>query len=236
MAIEALTQTNPLDHSTSSVVCLRQVKFVQVLNLAEKLDGVEVFTRFEAKSRPAMTTSSQWWGFEISSFNDNRSIVHATGTIGINATPTKMESQFRTDCPMRSQPVRVWYDKLAREGNVFGPCFQSLEDIKNKQLQKLPQTLSTTAFQNGGGEGKIRQSSHLIHPITIDALLQTDTIAQARGSFEDYQSQAPVAIGNMQLYPSNLPPAGDACTIRVVVGNTSIAATDAQIEMISLAN
>lgn len=137
---------------------------------------------------------------------------------------------------MRPQPVRVWYDKLAREGNVFGPCFQSLKEIKNNQLQKLPQTLSTTAFQNGGGEGKMRQSSYLIHPITLDALLQTDAIAQARGSLENYRSQAPVAIGNMQLYPSNLPPAGDPCTIRAVVENTSIAATNAQIEMLSSAS
>lgn len=68
MAMEALAQTNPLDHSTPSVVCLRHVRFVQVLNLAEKSDGVEVFTRLDLKGRYAMTTSSQWWDFEISSF------------------------------------------------------------------------------------------------------------------------------------------------------------------------
>ncbi|ERF76568.1 hypothetical protein EPUS_05841 [Endocarpon pusillum Z07020] len=219
MAMEALAQTNPLDHSTPSVS-----------------DGVEVFTRLDVKGRYAMTTSSQWWDFEISSFNNNRSFIHATGTIGIIPTPTKRKSRFRTDCPMRPQPVRVWYDKLAREGNVFGPCFQSLKEIKNNQLQKLPQTLSTTAFQNGGREGKLRQSSYLIHPITLDALLQTDAIAQARGLLENYRSQAPVAIGNMQLYPSNLPPAGEPCTIRAVVENTSIAATNAQIEMLSSAS
>jgi acyl transferase domain-containing protein len=233
MAIEAFSQTTKMERSSAPIISLQAVHILQTLSLPSGPDGIEVFTQLRPKRLSALNTSANWWDFEISSVQDGQSTVHATGVVGTESSPTNIKVQFDEISPMRSQSTRLWYDKFEKEGNGFGPQFQSLKDIKNNELQDLAQSSSMTCLLLGGGAGKHRQSTYFIHPITVDALLQTASLVKSGGIVEKFRSQVPVAIGHMNLSPQNVPGPGDECCIRAVADSISIAASTLSIELLS---
>ena len=100
---------------------------------------------------------------------------------------------------MEPTAVRNWYDKFAKEGLNFGPSFRSLEEIRNHRRRAVMHTVTKTKFLQGGGVGLQQQSDYIVHPITIDALLQTAIIASTSGVLKNVRAKVPVVIEHASI-------------------------------------
>ena len=217
MAIEALCQLQDIHISDTPKLILRQVHLVKVLILSHGTTGVEIFTQLRQAPVSNATSSKKWWQFEISSFVDGVSAVHASGSIAVETASHPMDRGLESpEDLMESQATRIWYDKLAREGLNFGPYFQSLTEVKNDRARKVCRTISRTHLFHAHEDVEERQSRYLVHPITMDALLQTAIIASTAGTIENLHGKVPVSIGGAQIVAlESLNPA-ETCTIHAV--------------------
>ena len=217
MAIEAICQLQDVHISDNPKLILRQVHLVNVLILSHGTTGVEVFTHLRRVPVSAATSSRKWLQFEISSLVDGASAVHASGSIAVETASLPMDRGL--DFPeylMESQATRIWYDKLAKEGLNFGPHFQSLTDIKNDRARKVCQTISRTHLFHAQEDAEERQSRYLIHPITMDALLQNAIIASTAGTIENLRGKVPVSIGEARIMALESLDPVETCTLHAV--------------------
>lgn len=223
MAIEAIcqvTDTNPADLPAFG---LRHVNILKALVLS---DTVELFTAMQPAQISVTTSSETWWQFDINSYNDGITTAHASGLICIekNSQPIDRELHVQEEV-LEQNAVRNWYDKFAKEGLNFGKSFQSLAEIRNHRRKELMQTVTKTEFLQGGGEGVDRQSSYIVHPITIDALLQTAIIASTSGVIKDLRAKVPVIIEHARIQtpaPTSLPGSWNINAVSEPVGFETI--------------
>lgn len=227
MAIEALAQLQMGD--VTGLISLTQVHLVNALELSPN-DGVELFTQLSAKALTGRLASTFEWDFVISSHKGGKPTVHVRGSIGLSACFEGDKNSFRHDIAMRQQSVRSWYETFAKEGVVFGPHFESLIEIRHSTVQLLPQTKSVTKFRHGGLP--TNESTYVIHPITIDALLQTGGMTAACGSISSYRGNIPNSIEMIQLDTTCGSREGTLCTINAVAENRSMGSSTVYGELL----
>ena len=217
MAIEGLRQMQQIDHCVSSVVIFRQVHLINVLVLQDGKDGVEIFMQMDPVKISSVTSSSSWWQFEISSNMGDVSTVHANGHISLSHTSPVMKQKILiTEDAMEDQTMKTWYNRLSSEGLCFGPSFKSLTALQTHRKKRKPHAISKTILRRGGTHHHDQQSDYIIHPITIDSLLQTAIIASAAGATSRLHGKIPVSIGRLELMAGCSTDSSDLCTIRAV--------------------
>ena len=214
MAMEGLRQVQGVEFAMCSSIVFRQVHLINALVLSDDQDGIEVFTTMEPARLSGIASSDVWWQFEISSNNIERSTVHAFGFLSLNRTPATMGGRFRIPPEnMENQSLRIWYDKLAKEGLSFGTTFQSLTELYTHRSRTIRHAMSKTILQRGAGCGQDQQSQYFIHPITIDALLQTAIIASAAGTIHNLRGKVPVYVGRLEIATGYTAHSADLCTV-----------------------
>ena len=96
--------------------------------------------------------------------------------------------------------TRVWYDKLIKEGLNFGPQFQSITEFHvPRQRSRKHCTAKVPLIQSTDNE------DYHIHPITIDAMLQTAIIATTSGNTSDLRAKVPTRISSATFDLSHVP-------------------------------
>jgi acyl transferase domain-containing protein/NADPH:quinone reductase-like Zn-dependent oxidoreductase len=211
---EALSQVQKSAGSTFSGIKFKDVHIQNVLVLEDDKHGMELFTELRPSQMSIVSTSGAWWQFEITSLAENMTTVHASGLIAVlnEVSALSQRVNFSNEV-MEEQATRTWYDKFTREGLRFGPSFRSLTKIFNDRSKKICRTVSETQLLCGGGSGIDGQSMYMIHPVTLDALLQTAIIASASGSVPRLRGKVPVKIGTAEISATAFESAGDICTI-----------------------
>jgi len=196
MAIEAVSQTTGVKKADGPTVTLRQVNITKALPLStdENSPGVEVFTTLNSTKISGTGKSATWFDFEISSYENDKSTTHATGSIAIQPAAPITSKISLGEVEFHALATRNWYDKLAIAGLNFGPDFQSMEKIETDRKSSAMRARSTVTYQNGGGSGVDTQSDYIMHPITIDSLLQTALIASSSGVLSKVTCKVPTAI------------------------------------------
>ncbi|KAI9742877.1 MAG: hypothetical protein M1818_003606 [Claussenomyces sp. TS43310] len=213
MAIEGLCQMH--DCSMEGTINLRQVHLVNLLILRPDKDGVEISMQLEPARLSSVTSSNIWWRFEISSNAAETTTIHANGLIAMKVAVTAIDSRFPyQESVMETQATRTWYNKLAKEGLCFGPEFRSMTEISTDRTKKLPCAGSKTIFRQGGDQDGAEESHYIIHPITIDSLLQAAIVASTNGVVQALHGRVPVTIGQLSLLTNNSTNSSDLCTIR----------------------
>ena len=232
MVIEALCQThngNPIQCPTLS---FRQVNFVALLTFPNEEDGIELFTQMRPAQISAISVSGTWWVFDVSSHTEGISTSHARGLVGFESTaPSIQRKIFIPDGAMEQQARRSWYNSLAREGLNFGPAFQSLSEIYNARIGKMQQTASKTHLFPYGNDGMDQESKYIIHPITLDALLQTSIIASSGGSMQDLRTKVPVSIEYAKIMTQGPSNSSGACTIRAASETVGLGIAEVNAEL-----
>lgn len=213
MAIEGLNQTH--EYAMKGKLTLKQVHLLNLLVLEAGGDGIEISMRLEPATISQTTSSRIWWRFEICSHISGVSTTHANGLISMQDA-SSLEGTLSTfnDCPMEEQATRSWYNKFAREGLCFGPEFRSLVEIKADRGRRLPYALAKTFFRHGGGSDAQQESDYLIHPVTIDAMLQAAIVGSAAGNVHDLKGKVPVVIGEFDLILGVTTETSEVCNIR----------------------
>lgn len=111
----------------------------------------------------------------------------------------------------KPMPVARWYDTFARNGINYGPTFQCVSSIlasnRDCQAEGLIQLNST--------DGKLKESDYLIHPTSLDGVIQLAIIAAHRGRSSDCTSAfLPVSMETLTVYPSGTENASGKAFVR----------------------
>lgn len=217
MAIEAVCQANYVDATACQGLTLRHVNFLKALTLDDATNdsGVELFTTIRPLQISATKNSDTWWQFSVSSFSaDGDNTENANGLIAIEKDGMPIERALRvSDGIMEPNAARIWYTRFQEEGLNFGESFQSLEQIETHRGKGLMHSVSETLYLQGGGEGLTQQSFYPVHPITLDALLQTGIIASSSGSTNALKAKVPVKIERICI---RTPKIAEKCHINAV--------------------
>lgn len=193
MAYEGLIQLHA-GSETPSAVLFQNLNFLRVFEISNEDDELELFTEMKRREITDHSTSDTEWSFQINSFSNGESTIHAKGSVQFNQRATTMSPQIQlTESEIEKQATHTWYKSLARVGLNFGPRFQSITEIHN--ARKSHQTLAKTTLLDSAKEF----SRFPIHPITIDAMLQTGIIATSGGVYKDLRGKVPVSIKRLEI-------------------------------------
>ena len=197
MAIEAICQVTGKTKADAPTFALRHVNIVKAFPLStdENDPGVEVFTTLCPTKLSGTTNSTKWYDFEVVTFENEKSTTHATGMISLEASVEPLSAKLSSDkIGFQQLATRNWYDRFVKVGLNFGPAFQSMEKIETDRKNELMRARSTVKYLNGGGVGAQTQSDYIMHPITIDTLLQTALIASSAGIISNLSCLVPTVI------------------------------------------
>ncbi len=200
MTIEALRQIADVP-ITRTAFLFRRIHIPKALVVPNR-NAAEVCTELRPAALSSTTISKNYWEFTISSTINGNVIVHARGLIGhepVPDTPSCVPSI--EDSVMESHAMAKWYKRLAKAGIAFGNDFQSLKSLKTSKI-KGERRAVTEIYLNRGGKLAETDSAYCVHPIAIDAVLQTCLISDAAGSIQNLRCYVPVSIDHARVMPS----------------------------------
>jgi hypothetical protein len=206
MGVEAMSQVKGLSSVETQNVAfaLQDIHITKALVLPQEdgLDtGVEVFTTLQP-AHSSKHGDARWYRFNISSYVLDEATTHATGLIQLT---TSSELEDTTQLPeikqddMEPTAPRVWYKQFVEGGLNFQDAFQSLKQVHIHTKRQSTSILAGTELRQSGGSSIDSESRYVIHPITIDALLQAGIIANTRGIVRVLTAKVPVHIEQMVL-------------------------------------
>lgn len=161
----------------------------------ETSNDIELHTSLSSKKLSLTTSSSYWHDFSISSWSAGHAVLHCAGSIQITNGVIAQREIIRRDaaCFETWSPQR-WYDKLEELGLCFGPQFRSLVDISTDSLRSYTDAMSTINL--APTPEQVLNGKHVIHPITLDACIQTALIGASCGALGSLKAHLPVFISN----------------------------------------
>lgn len=217
MAIEASLQlTNP-DKKLKGFR-FKDVSFHMALRIPAHAEGVE--TQFQMRPHLDSTSSKSFAfsEFELSSYEGDERRDHCRGLIQTeyDASPTPVDSgledrMFYEMCVRAVDEAEVacrnnasanqLYQLLAIAGYHFGPDFQTLSDIRTNNDRSLVATVKAPDIGRNMPHGHVQL--HLIHPTTLDSVLQSGIVALTNGGKKARATMVPTFIKELWV-------AGDA--------------------------
>ena len=194
MAIEAVSQAIRLKLNSASAFEFRHVTLPAALALPADTT-LEIFTSIHPKQLSSATKSSEWWNFEVTSYQNDSSSTHATGSLRVQKEASQLLPQICYDAPTKASSPLSWYARFARAGINFSSRFQTLQTVETStggDALRYAQTTAPCLRDNEKGAQHERQ--YAIHPITMDAMLQSGMIANAAGSPEAVEAKVAVSM------------------------------------------
>ncbi|KAI3322742.1 reducing type I polyketide synthase 10 [Xylariaceae sp. AK1471] len=231
MSMEAITQVVGLKgEATKPSFHFSNVNIINALVLStEPSVKVEVFTTLRRSVLTNTTDSGRWWDFSISSFADDSPISHATGSIAVEPSETKMVAKYQA--PKDSvEPTakRTWYEKFVSPGLNYGPAFQIITHFETPRMKTGPFCgAKATLFTSYGDP----HTQYPVHPITLDGMLQLAIVGGARGIPKDLQAAlVPTRLVSATINTSLLP-SDTECQLSSVVKSTGFGPIEAGVEI-----
>lgn len=206
MAVEAMCQVSGFQLHECPGVDLRNFNFLKALDFhPEQRPKVEIFTEMRQSWVSSTAVSNRWWHFSVISLtcNEAHPTVHANGLVSLSEESQALvhrQIQLKTGS-MDQQATRVWYDKFTKEGLNWGPHFAVMEEIFCDRARQAHQACATTHLLRGGNSGSRAQLQYLVHPITIDAMLQTAFVATTGGWVKNLRATVPVTMDSVHFSP-----------------------------------
>ena len=228
VAVEALKQLERSGQGRSGFL-LQSVNILAALPLSDDNVGVELFTEMAQAELTQATSSKARWRFSISSHANGVPRTHANGFI-CSEWSTRPRYAAIPSCnkAMGSTTILHWYEKFNKEGLVFGSEFRTLQEIHTSRLKTIQQSNSKTKLRLGGTHG----SEYVLHPTTIDAMLQTAIIAQTSGRISELRARVPVALGQVKIVIPDQSRASGLCDIRATGESVGFESTMHDMELL----
>ena len=194
MAMEAISQATGSDFAENPTFRLENVNILSALALStESSARVELFTTLHRTPITYVSNSIHWWEFTIASFQAGTAISHASGSINIQTRSEPVMSKYQAPADsLESTPPRTWYEKLAKQGLNFGPTFRSIQDFQISRMKSLNYCTTKVPLLRTCGD---ELTTYPIHPITLDAMLQTAIVATTAGNSTALRAKVPTKIG-----------------------------------------
>lgn len=209
LAIEAAMQHCEVKKIDVIGMTLRNVDLKTALIIPESDAGLEIQLRLSQASLSSETVPS--YSFSVESYSNDAWTVHSEGTIvpltatqDLSASPTHPVKQ---DVLSQRHTGKRWNDTFRRVGFEYGSSFNSLDKIRThkKYYQAAGQIpLATTSTLMAD------ESRYILHPSTVDCLLQLCIISIHAGLYQDMPwGVVPINFEEVTL----LPPGEDADTV-----------------------
>ncbi|KIX10093.1 uncharacterized protein Z518_01174 [Rhinocladiella mackenziei CBS 650.93] len=237
MAVEAMRQIavgKSLPVSIQNIAYkLRNVKILSALPIsAQPTAEVELFTSLRPSPITSASVSKQWWDFNIVSHEASVSTTRATGTISFSPASDSVEPQCTISLPdLEPSEPRVWYKSLVRVGLNFGPDFQSIESFETPSTRNRRICRAKAPFIQ---DYKDEYHQYIIHPITLDAMLQTSIVASCSGEARTLHAKVPVSVGEILIQTPNTTLTGDSsCHIESEVRVVGFGTAEGKAELIT---
>ncbi|KAL9091339.1 MAG: hypothetical protein Q9165_004973 [Trypethelium subeluteriae] len=196
IAIEALCQALNVNASSCPSIEISSFSILNALALPSDGSKVEMFTELEACKLSHSTSSKQSWNITISSHTNGSATVHVKGLVKALSADHKIQRNvlFSTE-NLEKQANRIWYDKFQKEGLIWGPSFARLNNIRVEKSGRASVAVAETIPNRGEWQPWNKRYPYLIHPTSIDCMLQTALIATASGMVRNVKARVPVSIG-----------------------------------------
>ncbi|CAG8978206.1 hypothetical protein HYALB_00011441 [Hymenoscyphus albidus] len=232
MAMEAVMQGTDIDRDVEKSLSFRfdNVNISNALVLsAEHGAQTEIFTSIQKSPITNAATSSLWWDFSITSYQNGISVDHAKGVIAMSGQSAGLGSKYQAlNGILEPSAKRTWYDRLVKTGLNFGPKFQSITEFETPRMKKQSFASAKAPLLKACGDAL---STYPIHPITLDAMMQTAIVATTAGNPKDLQAKVPTRFLSVTV---NTPatPAGDLCHIHAIAQSTGFGSAEVGAEII----
>ncbi|KAF2259662.1 putative polyketide synthase [Lojkania enalia] len=172
MAGEAVFQISGIREYT-----VREVEIKKALVLYND-KSVEIITNL-APQRLNSSSDSQWYTFQIVSYDGNTWNTHCSGLVRSGrAFPLPAKKNLSLD---RVVSASRWYTTLSRVGLNYTGKFARLSNMAASVVEPFA---SAEVFD----ERDPHESSYAVHPSTLDMIFQSLTIAKARGIYRDFNT------------------------------------------------
>jgi acyl transferase domain-containing protein len=200
MALEGMRQIAGFPMSRPTTYQLQNVNILAALALSDsQTSSVELFTTIRPTPITSATNSKYWYDFSIVSYEKDVSTVRATGQVRITSGVPALERRIQIDpAILETTQPRVWYENLIKVGLNFGPAFQSIKqfDVPRMRSERLCKT-QVPLLQDYLSEGL--DIEYPVHPITIDAMLQSAIVATTSGRIRDLRAKVPVSFESISI-------------------------------------
>ncbi|CAG8953714.1 hypothetical protein HYFRA_00006603 [Hymenoscyphus fraxineus] len=232
MAMEAVMQGADIDRDIEKPLSFRfdnaNISNALVLS-AEHGAQTEIFTSIQKSPITNAVTSSLWWDFSITSYQNGISVDHAKGVIAMSAQSVGLSSKYQAlNGILEPSAKRTWYDRMVKTGLNFGPKFQSITEFETPRMKKHSFASAKAPLLKTCGDAL---STYPIHPITLDAMMQTAIVATTAGNPKELQAKVPTRFLSVTV---NTPatPAGDLCHIHAIAQSTGFGSAEVGAEII----
>ena len=217
MALEGARQLGDASRSIRGYR-IKDATFQRALNVLATQDGVES----QVCMRPlqdATDKDSPKYDFRICTLEDDTWGENCRGTIQIEYVDddTEIDGGFENSARLlhykelyetrvqqcqRSVDSQIVYEHFRSIGLEFGPAFQTLRNVSCNDDGDV--TAEIGAFQWTSQDGMNHPQSHLIHPTTLDGLIQLVLVGLTRGAQDLIPATVPTRISNLWLSASGL--------------------------------
>ncbi|EPS42294.1 hypothetical protein H072_3762 [Dactylellina haptotyla CBS 200.50] len=209
MAIEAMNQyASGHLHIQPAGFSLRDVDFIAAMRIPDSPAQLETQTHLRVVGDDN-TTQNSWFEFSIYSCEDGKWKKNCKGKIRVEADPDSSETSSREPGPLLNPtilPVDQFYNSIRNAGYLFGPSFRSIESLQWSEPQKIQARVKVYEKSSAGSQGSARamDSTHVIHPVTLDALLQLGIANSFRMSPNSIPTYIPTRLKRMWISAEGL--------------------------------
>jgi malonyl CoA-acyl carrier protein transacylase len=159
---------------------------------------VEIITSFR-KVRLTNLVDSDWWEYNVSSYNGHGWTKHFSGEIrswseGLGAA---REEDLRIEPPRKSSSKKL-YETQAQSGMVYGPHFQGLEELRSPT--SLPGYGTATVRNNKLGD----EANYHLHPTIVDFSIQLLVATALMGLSNDYRVYLATSVADLIVVRSSV--------------------------------
>ncbi|KAF2814498.1 polyketide synthase [Mytilinidion resinicola] len=158
---------------------------------------VEVITSFR-KVRLTNSLDSDWWEYNVSSYNGHGWTKHFTGEIRSWSENLGVASEKDLNIkPPRKCSAKKLYETQAQSGMVYGPDFQGLEELRSPT--SLPGYGTATVRNNKLGD----EANYHLHPTIVDFSIQLLVATALMGLSNDYRVYLATSVADLKVTRSS---------------------------------
>ncbi|KAI0189868.1 reducing type I polyketide synthase 10 [Astrocystis sublimbata] len=231
MAMEATMQVQNVNRDMWPSFAFSNVNITNALALpTEQLSQIEIFFSLHKLNLTNTETSSIWWDFNVSTYSDGSSISHATGSIAMHSTKTKLTSKYQPpDDSLEPTAKRTWYERLTQQGLNYGPKFQTATHFETPRLKSGLFCAADAPLLTVSDDDVTTE--YPVHPITLDLLFQLAAVSAASGIPSDLRAVVPTRITSAVINTATTS-SGSPCHINSLVQRTGFGSLEAGAELV----
>lgn len=203
MAIEGICQVLDIEKEQRPRISLQNFYVTKALPISSNKDddGAEIFTTLRPLKISGTMQSNEWYDFEVSTYNDSKYTIHASGVVAATLKANKFPAKISLkEVDLHEVAIRNWYNKFATIGLNFGSHFQTMKKVETDSKRHIMKARATVDWNGGGANlnpvkgSATNPAAYIMHPVLIDSMLQTALVASSAGHIANLACMVPTAI------------------------------------------